>query len=245
MLGEQRGVLAVVEPHLDQVADVPTAGDVDDGRVDVLLAHVVEGTLGGDRHVRSINVSPQLNPIYYPPSMDFPSGKGVVRGRRGRRGCRGQLGGTLEVTGTFAVDDRDARDMRDSLASFAAVSSLRFACAPLLHTHIDAQTDEVMRMPHCCTHTLLLKLMKSDANAPLLHTHIVAQIDAVIYMPHCCTHIYGSLSNVSNISRCVYGRTHVQSKTTPYKRECGNTMGDIHTPKAVTYHEPDAMRPRL
>ena len=34
---------------------------------------------------RSIRVSPQSKPPYITPSMDFSSGKGVVRGRRGQQ----------------------------------------------------------------------------------------------------------------------------------------------------------------
>ena len=35
----------------------------------------------------------------------------------------------------------------------------------------------------------------------------------------------------------MYGRTHLWSETTSYKRKCGKKLGNIHAPKAVTYHE--------
>ena len=45
-----------------------------------------------------------------------------------------------------------------------------------------------------------------------------------------------NLSNVYNIVRDMYGITHLVNKTTPYKRESGQKIGNIHTPKAVAYH---------
>ena len=40
-------------------------------------------------------------------------------------------------------------------------------------------------------------------------------------------HNFISLGNISNILRYLYGRTHMYSGTTPYKRKCGNTLGNI------------------
>ena len=51
------------------------------------------------------------------------------------------------------------------------------------------------------------------------------------------SHAFINLRKMFNTLWYLYGRPHVWSGTTSYKRKCGKKIGNIHTPKAVTYHK--------